>query len=267
MKPEGHYLEVRNKTVVKANELIQQSRFNLSLQQQKIVLFLISQITAFDDEFKLYEFNISDFCRVCGIDETSGKHYADLKQAIKRIADQSIWIQKGNDETLLRWIEKPYLNKNSGVIKIRLDEDMKPYLLQLKRDFTQYELLWTLKFKSKYSIRLYELIKSIHFDEREEYKRTYTLEEIKRILGAEIYTTYQTFKARALLPAIDEINQYSDKNVSYGIQKEGKAVSKIELVISSKDALERIRLHGEIEKEFGLTQLSLFDELEERGLA
>lgn len=266
MKQDSHYLEVRNRTVVKANELIQKSRFNLSLQQQKIVLFLISQITAFDEEFKLYEFNIVDFCKVCGIDETSGKNYNDLKQAIKEIADKSLWIKIEDEETLLRWIEKPYLNRNSGVIKIRLDEDMKPYLLQLKQNFTQYELLWTLKFKSKYSIRLYELIKSIHYDEREEYRRTYKLEELKRILGAETYSTYQTFKTRALIPAIDEINRYSDKTLSYNVIKEGKSVSKIELLISSKDVAERLRLHGEIEKEFGLTQMSLFDELEGRGL-
>ena len=99
--------ELRGKTVVKANELIQKSRFNLSLQQQKIVLYLISQITPYDEDFKLYEFSISEFCRVCGIDETSGKNYQDLKAAIKEIADKSLWITLEDEETLLRWIEKP----------------------------------------------------------------------------------------------------------------------------------------------------------------
>ena len=89
---ESTYLELRNKTVVKANELIQKSRFNLSLQQQKMVLYLISQISPYDEDFKLYEFSIPEFCRVCGIDMTSGKNYQDLKQAIKEIADKSLWI-------------------------------------------------------------------------------------------------------------------------------------------------------------------------------
>ena len=136
------YLELRNKTVVKANQLIQKSRFNLSLQQQKIVLYLISQITPYDEDFKLYEFSIVEFCKVCGIDETNGKNYRDLKQAIKEIADKSVWIEIAEDEeTIVRWIEKPYINKKDGVIKIRLDNDMKPFLLQLKENFTQYELL------------------------------------------------------------------------------------------------------------------------------
>ena len=56
----------RDKLVVKANELIQKSRFNLSLQQQKIILYLISQIDRNDKEFKLYSFSIQHFCKVCG---------------------------------------------------------------------------------------------------------------------------------------------------------------------------------------------------------
>ena len=266
MTQDNKYLALRDKTVVKANELIQKSRFNLSLQQQKIVLYLISQISPYDDDFKLYEFSIAEFCRVCGIDYTSGKNYTDLKQAIKEIADKSLWITIENEETLLRWIEKPYLNRNSGTIKIRLDEDMKPFLLQLKQNFTQYELLWTLHFRSKYTIRLYELIKSIHFHELESYTREFGLDELRRMLGAEKYTTYQTFKARVLIPAVDEINAYSDKNLDYEPIKSGKAVARIRFTISTKAALERLKLQSDIEKEFGLDQMTLWDTLEEKGL-
>ena len=90
------YLELRHNTVVKANELIQKSRFSLSLQQQKVVLYLISQITPQDEDFKLYEFSIVEFCKVCGIDYSNGKNYADLKEAVKEIADKSIWVKLDN---------------------------------------------------------------------------------------------------------------------------------------------------------------------------
>lgn len=268
MEQENKYLELRNNTVVKANELIQKSRFSLSLQQQKIVLYLISQITPHDEDFKLYEFSISEFCKVCGIDYKSGQNYADLKEAIKEIADKSIWIRLENGkQTLLRWIEKPYIDDNSGIIQIKLDADMKPYLLQLKENFTQYELLWTLNFKSKYTIRLYELIKSIHFHELEVYRREFELDDLRRMLGAETYKTYQTFKTRALEPAIEEINRFSDKNVSYEPIKRSRAVAKIRLSISTKEPLDRIKLQSEIEREFGLNQITLWEQLEDKGLA
>lgn len=264
---ESQYLEARNKTITKANELIQKSRFNLSLQQQKIVLYLISQITPYDDEFKLYDFNIQEFCRVCGIDFSSGKNYQDLKDAVKEIRDKSIWVTLADGrETTLAWIEKPYIDPGSGVIQIRLDEDMKPYLLQLKQNFTSYEILWTLHFKSKYTIRLYELIKSIHFHDLDFYERIYPLDDLKKLLGAETYKTYQTFKERVLKRAVQEINDYSDKTVSYEVIKSGRSVSKIKFIISSKDSLEAARIRSDIEKELGMDQMTLWDKLESKGL-
>ena len=260
------YLELRNKTVVKANDLIQKSRFNLSLQQQKMLLFLISQVTPYDEEFSVYEFSIQEFCRVCGIDIASGKNYQDVKQCIKDIADKSVWITvdgNGDEETLLRWIEKPYINNKSGVIKIRLDEDMKPYLLQLKENFTRYELVYTLYFKSKYSIRLYELAKSIHFKELEEYRRAFTIDELKRLLGGETYSEYRDFKRRVLDVAVNEINNYSDKRLSYETIKKGKSVVGIELIVNSKPIMERLAIRDKIDKDMGNDQLSLYDRVTE----
>lgn len=262
-----HYLVVKDQRVVKSNDLIQKSRFDLSLQEQKIILYLISQITPQDEEFKLYEFSIADFCKICGIDHTSGGNYADLKRAVKEISDKSIWINIDEDqETLIRWIEKPYLNKRSGTIKIRLDEDMKPYLLQLKQNFTSYELIFTLRFRSKYSTRLFELVSSIHYRTLEEYSREYTINELRRLMGAENYKTWQSFKERALIPAVNEINQYSDKNLTYEVIKRGRAVSGVRLIVSSKNTLEALRIRSEIEHEFGYDQISFWDVLEEKGL-
>lgn len=254
----------RDKLVVKANELIQKSRFNLSLQQQKIILYLISQIDRNDKEFKLYSFSIQHFCKVCGIDYTNGKNYIGLKEAIKEIAQKVLWVMLPNGkEATIRWIEKAYIDRNTGTIEIRLDEDMKPYLLQLKDNFTQYELVWTLKFNSKYSIRLYELIKSIHYHELDPYERTYDIDELKRLLDAEVYKTYQHFKDRALQIAVDEINSTSDKLVSFTPIKNGRAVKKILLHIESKETGERIRLRNEIEQDLGTNQVSVWDILDE----
>lgn len=264
---ENSYLITRDKRVTKANELIQKSHFSLSLQQQKIVLYLISQIAPYDEDFKLYTFSIPEFCKICGIDETSGKNYEDLKKAIKEIADKSIWItREDGKQTLVRWIEKPYIDEGSGSIQIRLDNDMRPYLLQLKENFTSYELIWTLHFRSKFTIRLYELIKSIHFRELESYKRQYPIEELKRLLDGEIYKEYKDFKRRVLKPAIKEINRYSDKNAEFQEIKAGRKVVAIELSVASKDTFEAVQIRSDIEKEMGTDRLTLWDTLKEEGL-
>ena len=86
------------------------------------------------------------------------------------------------------------------------------------------------------------------------------------MLGAETYKTYQTLKARVLEPSIEELNTYSDKNVSFEPIKSGRAVSKIRLTITTKDTLDRIKLQSEIEREFGLDQMTLWEEMESKGI-
>ena len=46
----------------------------------------------------------------------------ELKAAIKEIADKSLWVRLDNGkQTLLRWIEKPYIDEGKGTVEIRLD--------------------------------------------------------------------------------------------------------------------------------------------------
>ena len=259
------YLVVRDQMVTKGNDLIQQSRFNLSLVQQKILLYLIAQINPFDKDFQEYNFKIPEFCKTCGIDYDNGNNYRYLKAAIKEIADKSVWVERDNTEILLRWIEKAKIDKRSGTIAIRLDDDMRPYLLQLQERFTSYELIYTLKFKSKYSIRLYELIQSLHYHDLEPYTHKYSLDRLRLLMGAERYQTWQHFKDRAFMPAITEINAFSDKSLDYEPIKQGRGIVGVELHISSKDTMERLRIRSDIEKELGTSQMTLFDLLKEKG--
>ena len=259
---EEKYLKIRHSTVVKSNDLIQKSRFSLSLLQQRILLYLISQITPVDDDFKLYEFSIAEFCKVCGI-SYNGRSYNEIKAIIKEIADKSVWItlEDNKTETLVRWIEKPYINADDGFIRIKLDADMKPYLLQLRENFTQFELIYTLKMKSKYSIRLYELVKSIHFNEFKEYIRSYKVEDLKILLDATGYNTFKDFHQRALKPAVEEINKYTDKNIKYEQIKDGRKTIAICFTIETKDIGDRIKIVSDIDKEFGTNQMTLWDRM------
>lgn len=235
--------DLANRTVSKANDLIQKSRFSLSLQQQKVVLYLISQINANDTDFKLYDFMIADFCRVCGIDVDSGGNYINLKNTLQQIANKSVWITLPNkQQTLVRWIEKPYIDSQRGTIRIKLDADMKPFLLQLKKQYTRYQLIYTLRFKSKYSIRLYEYIKSVHYNELSTYQQIISIGELKRIMGAEIYDETRDFKRKSLNPAVKEINKYSDKDLIVEEIKKGRKITHLNLIISTKDAMTRYEL-------------------------
>jgi len=230
--------EERCMPVVKSNLLIQKSRYSLSIQEQKIVLYLISKIKPEDTGLEEYTFDIKDFCKVVGIDYNNGKNYQNVKATVKNLADRSIWVTLNDGtETLLRWIERPYINKGSGIIRVKMDELMMPYLIQLKNHFTQYNLYYVLAMRSQYSVRLYELLKS--------YQNlkiwTFYIAEFKRLLGTE-YEHFYDLKRYILIPAVKEINEFSDLNITYELIKKGKAYDQIKFFIEQKkDSTELIQ--------------------------
>lgn len=240
--------EIKNKIVVKSNELIQKKRSDLSLRQQKILLLLIAQIQPNDDDFKEYEFSIKEFCNVCGL-SIGGKEYEEIWREIVNITQIKIKdVRLSNGErTVLSWIEKPYYMEKEGRVRIRLDKDMKPFLLNLKENFTQYELFYTLCMKSKYSVRLYELICAAHYHPDEEYHHFYTLDDIRELLSVSGYELYKNLKARVLLPAFKEINAYTDKEVAFKERYRGRKIIGIDMHIKTKNVTEKMEIWKKID--------------------
>ena len=108
----------RNYMVCKDNDLIQKSRFSMTAQQQKVVLFLISKVKPDDMPQKRYTVSVREFCGVCNIDLDSGKNYSDVKAAIKGLSDKSIWIKQENGKELLfRWLNDVELDETGGYIE------------------------------------------------------------------------------------------------------------------------------------------------------
>jgi len=249
--------ETRSYQVVKANELIQKSRFTLKVQEQKIILYLISKIKPEDMELKEHSFEIRDFCTICGLDIEGGSTYAYIKQTLKDLRDKSIWITLADgSETTLSWFDYITIKKNTGVVLIKISDRMKPYLIQLKQQYTQYELLYILAMKSQYSLRLYEILKSYE----NFHKKIFEIDDLKKKLSAEHYTLFADFQRNVIDIAIREINDLSDINVSYKIIKESRRFTKIEFKIEiEKDITERVKTWARIEEVLDGDQISLFD--------
>jgi len=222
--------KLRNNKVIKSNELIQKRTHMLSIKEQKIILYLISQIKPEQEMFSPMTFDIIDFCEACGIDTESGKNYKDLKNTILGLSNHGFWIIGKNEDTTAHWIERATIKKNSGLIEIKLDDFLKPFLLQLKERYTQYDLIYTLGMRSKYSIQLYELLKS--YQNKNE-PIDFSLEKFKDLVSANYFEWFDV-KRRVIEPAIKEINELTDIFVTYQINKKGRCVAGIIFDIRQK---------------------------------
>lgn len=224
--------------VVKGNELIQKNRFELSLTEQKTVAYICSMIQPMqksESGFQLeYDFNIREYCKICDIAYDSGKNYTFVKDTLKKLRDKSMWLTlPDGSETTVGWLAKATTNKKSGIAHIKLDEDMVPYLFDLKQKFTQYQLYNVLGMKSAFSVRIYELMKSYSF----RHTIIFELNELKELLMVEhvkSYVNYKDFRVKVLEKAQTEINELTDINIEFEPIKTGRKVTSIKFIIEEK---------------------------------
>lgn len=144
----------------------------------------------------------------------------------------------------------------SGVLSLKFNADLKDTLLSTEKKFTKLDLLIMTSFRSNYSFRLYELLKSDQYllnknDIENGYEIKFSLAELKLNLGivdaddikirkvlahkkqpdfekaveectSQKYKSFGELKRSSLLPAIREINNKSDLNVKLIEDKAGK---------------------------------------------
>ena len=223
----------RNQLVVKDNDLIQKARYNLTVNQQKILAYLISKIKPTDKELQKYEISIQNFCELCGINKEH--FYTEIRDIVDNLDNKAFWVETKEKIFKFRWFSEFEIIKGSGKIYIVLNSNIKKYLIELKENFTQYELYNILALRGKYTIRLYEYFKSYSFL----HEKKIEINELKKILQAENYINFKDFRNRVLEKAIEEINEYTDINVSYTTENKGRKIIALTFYIKRKEPMDR----------------------------
>jgi Initiator Replication protein len=216
-----------NNLITKSNMLIE-ANYKLGVLEQKIILCLASNINPSDSDFKTYTLPIKEFTNLLGL---KGKpKYGELRQITKDMMKKVFEVRVDKKVIQVSWLSYVAYNETEGTIDIRFDPFLRPYLLELKREFTSYRLENVVKLKSSYSIRLYELLKQ--YEKLQE--RTFDLQTLRGMLGAEdIYPAYGNFKQRVIVPAQKELKKRTD--ISFEIEeiKAGRKVDKVKFLIFS----------------------------------
>jgi hypothetical protein len=221
IEPKSHNLVTKSNMLIEAN-------YKLGMVEQKIILCLASHIQPHDDDFKTYTLPIKEFNKLLGL--KGHPKYKELREITKELMQKPFEVRIDKSVIQVSWLSYVAYNENEGTIDLRFDPFLKPYLLQLKREFTSYKLENVVKLKSAYSIRIYELLKQYE----KLHERTLLLTDLRKMLGAEdIYPAYGNFKQRVLLAAQKELQKKTDLNFKIEEIKSGRKVTKIKFIISS----------------------------------
>jgi hypothetical protein len=122
--------------------------------------------------------------------------------------------------------------EGSGYIEAKFNDDMKPFLLQLKRQFTMYRLQNFMQLSSQHSMRVYELIKM-----REGLRYLcVSVEELREVLCCEhTYDRFSDFKRYVLERARTEIADTCDIYFTYKVERDGRTPVRVHLLIHQRE--------------------------------
>lgn len=213
--------------VTKANTLIN-SHYDLSLEEQRIIITLSSLVQPSDEEFKPYKFSIKDFMKLIGVEDKS--KYSVIPKITKGLMQKVFEIRQNNKIIQVAWLASCEYEKGTGTVELQYSPKLMPFMLGLKEFYTTYKLSNVLELRKKYSIRLYEILKSY------EYQKSViiSLDELRAILKAdtEAYSIYQNFKSRIIEPAFKELKEKTDIQFEYEEIKTGRKITAIKFLIN-----------------------------------
>ncbi|HFU76082.1 MAG TPA: RepB family plasmid replication initiator protein [Arcobacter sp.] len=234
-----------NDLIVKDNRLIQ-AKYNLTKTQIKFIAFMASHIKKDDIDFFTYSIKLNDILARLDIDRTNWKQ---LGRTLQDLITKVILIQNGDDiMEAISFLSYFKITAKDDLVEYRFDKAMKPFLLQLKSNFTKLSLEKIMNFDSQYSIRMYEIIEQ-KANVLDKYKNKHLisfemdLQEIKEILTGEYniklakvvikksYHSYGNFKKRVLDFAYKELKEKGDYYFEYEPIKTGRTYTSIKFTI------------------------------------
>lgn len=236
----------------------------LSLIESKLVFNVIAQIDYKDEDFKNYKINASELSsEIYNELKIEARKKSKLKNKIitpleiaknkskqleifcKNMMSKSLNLPVENslDFDIVSWFANFNYKSDEDIIYCNFHPKLKPFLIEFKNNhFKKIFASNVLRFKSKYTHKIYMLLKTVQHNKGyvfiDEYKNELPLQYIRNLLGIENdeYKLYADLKRFVLSKVIEDLKEIAEVYFEFEEIKKGKKVEKLKLkVIYNKD--------------------------------
>jgi len=204
------------KTLITKSNSLTKASFTMTLDQKRIVLACIAQITdprieiTRDDEFTVTAQEFSTLFRI-----NLNSAYTQLKEATLSLQKEVVIIRNPDEKDpnlslrATNWFSVADYYDGEGKIIVKFNETIIPYVSNLNKGYyTQYGINKIAKLKSAYAIRIYELLICEAYQNKD---YEIGVSQLKQMLGlAEKYPSVFEFKRCVINPAIENIKKTTD---------------------------------------------------------
>ncbi len=220
-------------TTLWQSNFITSARYEMTSLEKNILYMVMAQIKKGDGAGTMYLVSATELMKATGQEIK----YEYLKKATGKLATRLLegLLPSGN------YLQVPFIASaeyisGKGILEIELSHKILPFFLDLKQQFTTFQLDIALSLNSIYAKRLYEILSMYKNMKDKSFK--IGLQELKERMqlidaktGKEKYPTFTKFEDNVIKPAEREINGQTDLYFSYKAvegKKKGKGRRPIE---------------------------------------
>jgi plasmid replication initiation protein len=219
-------------TNIRQHNVITQARYDYTACQLDIFFYLLSQLQRGDVEDRVYELYVKDVELITG----RTWNYQQLREATADMGSRMFEIESDLSYTQLWMFQRVEYIKGKGCLEIQLAHPIRPFLFNLKDNFTSYQLHSALKLSSKYAKRIYQLASQW---KDKGATQIYSIDEFKEMLylkdpkgkEKESFKNISQLKERVLDIAVRQVNEHTDLRIDYVLVKRGRSYDAIRFTV------------------------------------
>lgn len=218
--------QLTNEKILKQSHELNIARYKLSALSLDILSLFLTQVRKEDIDFK--EFRVTHKMLEEKLNRSINRN--DLRKVPKEILSNPFSIKEGKTYKYFNWCSTIAYNESEYWLEFKMDNDLRDYVLNIESNFVLTDLTYITKLKNSYSKRIYSILKQ--FTKTGFY--TVSVDNLSDILDTTSkYPSYSDFKKRCVVPSLEQINEFSDLNVSFKEIKSGRKVVRLEFFIKA----------------------------------
>jgi plasmid replication initiation protein len=220
---------------IRQHNAITTARYEMSACEMDIVFSLLSVLRKEDEQGLIYRIRVKE------LEELTGRvwNYQRLLEATSHLRSREYHIEDNKHVLQVGLLASALYVKGEGTIELEISERMRPYLIDLKSNFTSYRLQAAFSLSSKYAKRIYQL--ASQWKDIGETK-TFTLDEFKSMLKLkdltgkepEQYEKISALQKYVLDVATTQINKHTDLRIKYELIKKGRSYHSIKFYVDTQ---------------------------------
>lgn len=223
------------------------SRQEMGLLTKRLLVLALSDITRDDHDLEPIRITAWEYAQIFNI---RGKSiYSRIEESARELLEQTVQVKEPNgDWIMFQWVSEARYDSGRdsrdklACIELKIHDKLKPYLLQLRRDFSIIPTDQLLSFESFNSMRLFEVLYTASYGGEKRYLH-FDVDDLKLRLGLD--GKYERFKdfTYVLDKAQGEFARYTCLRFEYRGVKVGRKYQQVDIEIIKNDVFKpRVRL-------------------------